>query len=202
MRQAIMTSHPEKMTTLSTNRLILQPLTEVHRQDLFRLFSTEEVTRLMGIATMKEESEVESWLEQYKAEQIQQHHMEWAIILRDSKEFAGRCGFANINWKHKRAEISCALIKEFWGKKIGEEALKSMLQYAFSELGLNRIEAQLWPDNARMVRLLEKLGFNREGILKGHYYYNEKFGDTVVYGLLNPASKPAVSPLANPTPGR
>jgi ribosomal-protein-alanine N-acetyltransferase len=64
------------------------------------------------------------------------------------------------------------------------EALQTMLAYGFSTLKLHRIEALVVPGNERSVRVLEKLGFQEEGVLRGYGFWNDKFWDLRCFSLL------------------
>ena len=72
----------------------------------------------------------------------------------------------------------------FWGRGYAPEAAGAVLQYAFEELGLNRVWAQHFTRNPASGRVLEKLGFQREGTLRGHQKRFDEFEDSVVYGIL------------------
>ena len=194
-----MSEYPDIIPSLTTTRLDLNPLTEVHRDGLFALFSDEEVTQLMGMSLMSDRSEVDSWIDDYRKEQKRESRIERAIVVRNTQQFIGRCALTNINWAHRRSEVSCAFQKQFWGNKFANESLREVLRYAFSELNLHRIEAQLWPDNGRMLSVLRSLGFVKEGLLKGHFQYKGTFGDTTVCALLNPehhATQATISTLS------
>ena len=64
------------------------------------------------------------------------------------------------------------------------EALTAMINYAFSSLGLHRLEADSDDKNAASLALLEKLGFEREGFFRERWLVNETWEDSVMLGLL------------------
>lgn len=174
----------EQIPSLVSDRLLLDPLSSRCREDLYRLFSDREVTDLMGIRMMTSISEVDDWLKKTSEKQSQHVSFEWGIRLLETSRFVGRCGLTNIDWEHKHCQISCALLKEFWGRGIAKEALEKVIAFAHESLKLHRIEALLWPHNNQMERVLVKLGFEYEGRLKEHYLFNGKFGDTAEWALL------------------
>lgn len=72
-------------------------------------------------------------------------------------------------------------------RRLATEALAAILAYGFSELGLHRVEAQTVADNEESVRLLDRLGFQREGTRRGHSFEEDGlFHDEAIYGLLAP----------------
>ena len=66
----------------------------------------------------------------------------------------------------------------------GTEMLTLMLDYAFRQLGLRRIHAQIMAPNISSQKLFEKLGFQKEGILRAHVLRNNEYLDMLMYGLL------------------
>ncbi len=66
------------------------------------------------------------------------------------------------------------------------QAMDAVIGIAFNELGLHRLEADVDPGNTGSLALLEKLGFEREGLFRDRWYINKHWSDSVMLGLLNP----------------
>lgn len=96
----------------------------------------------------------------------------------------GSCTLFAVNTGQGRAEIGYALASDCWGHGYAQEALRLVLDYAFFTLGLRRIEADTDPRNAPSLRLLEKLGFAREGLLRERWLVGDELCDSVLLGLL------------------
>ena len=77
-----------------------------------------------------------------------------------------------------------ALGRAHWGNGYIWEALNALLAYAFEELGMHRIEADVDPRNAASIRTLERLGFVREGYLRERWHVGGEIQDALFYGLL------------------
>ena len=71
-----------------------------------------------------------------------------------------------------------------WGKAYATEAVRAMLQWAYGALDLNRVEAELDTRNAASARVLEKLGFEREGLRREDCIVSGEVSDSWIYGLL------------------
>ncbi|MFD1031635.1 GNAT family N-acetyltransferase [Metaplanococcus flavidus] len=84
------------------------------------------------------------------------------------------------------AMIGYAVDRNYNGKGYATEAIRLMVEYAFKELGLHRIEAGVMPHNAPSLRVLEKAGFEREGIARKNVQINGKWQDHVVMAIINP----------------
>ena len=96
----------------------------------------------------------------------------------------GNIALWRIDKAHHRAEIGYILCPEQWGKGIMDEAMKVVLFYAFNEMKLHSIEAQINPHNLQSEKLLQKNGFIKEAHFRENYFYNGRFLDTVVYSLV------------------
>lgn len=117
--------------------------------------------------------------------------------LRDSEEkkslgfgifngdvLIGSMGFVNFNWPSKRAEIGYWIAKEHEGKGIITKSCKLLLNYAFDDLNLNRVEIRCASENVRSRAVPERLGFTQEGILRQSEWRHDRLYDMVIYGIL------------------
>ena len=71
-----------------------------------------------------------------------------------------------------------------WGKGLATEAVRRVLQFGFERIGLHRVEAELDPRNTASARLLERIGFRYEGLLRERWWVYEEWCDSALYGLL------------------
>ena len=83
-----------------------------------------------------------------------------------------------------RAELGYWIGAPYWNKGFATEAARAVLDFAFSRTQLNRITAERFAQNAASERVLEKLGFTQEGVLRQARYKDGRFLDVVAYGLL------------------
>jgi ribosomal-protein-alanine N-acetyltransferase len=112
--------------------------------------------------------------------------MRWGIERLDTCELIGTVGFNLWNQKHKRAEIGYELHPQHWGQGYASEAAAAVMAYGFNNLQLIRIGAVVFLENQASQHVLEKLGFQKEGVLKNYMYQNGKAHDTFVYSSLSP----------------
>jgi len=97
---------------------------------------------------------------------------------------AGTIGFVNFNWPSKRTELGYWIAKDHEGKGIITQSCKLLLEYAFTELGMNRVEIHCAAENSRSRAVPERLGFTLEGILRQSEWRHDRFYDMVIYGKL------------------
>ncbi len=80
--------------------------------------------------------------------------------------------------------IGYDLSRPYWRRGIMTEALEAVIEFGFERMGLNRIEAVVFVENVASHRLLEKLRFEREGVLRDYEFLKGRFVDMVMYSLL------------------
>ncbi|GGA85422.1 GNAT family N-acetyltransferase [Ornithinibacillus halotolerans] len=179
-----MTIHTNTFPILETNRLILRQITEKDAEDILKYLSDEEVMQYYGLEPFESIHDALEEISWYQSLQNNKTGTRWGITLKESDVVIGSCGFHNTNSEHYRTEIGFELSKEYWGKGIAREAVEAILTYGFNELNLNRIEALIEPPNQSSQKLVERLGFIREGLLRDYEFTSGKFDDLYMYSLL------------------
>jgi len=108
----------------------------------------------------------------------------WAIEWKDTGAVIGKCVLWQYDENNQRAEVGYILNRQYWRMGLMSETLVVMIDYAFSGLGLHRLEADTDVNNTASLALLEKLGFQREGLFRERWYVNGQRQDSVMLGLL------------------
>ena len=108
----------------------------------------------------------------------------WAIALVADDAMIGTCTLFALDVRHRRAMIGYALARAHWSHGYAQEALRLALGHAFGALQLHRVEADIDPRNTTSVKLVERLGFTREGLLRERWFVGDDVQDSVIYGLL------------------
>ncbi|MCX0409593.1 GNAT family N-acetyltransferase [Clostridium perfringens] len=95
-------------------------------------------------------------------------------------------GLYNIDFYSNNTEIGYTIEKNFWGKGVASECIKAIENFAFEILDMNRIIAMIDSNNISSIKLSEKLGFHKDGILREHYYNKskDKYINIWVYSLI------------------
>ncbi len=166
------------MITLTTERLVLRPLQKDDLETFLAIFSNPEVTRYYEVETMTEPAQAEKLLDQFIA------IGRLGIVPKGSEKIIGSCGIFSINQEHYSASLGYDLAHEYWGRGIMTEALIALLGYGFLSMGLNRINALTYPDNAASIRVLTKLGFRTEGVMREFGFWKGCFRDMSLHALL------------------
>jgi ribosomal-protein-alanine N-acetyltransferase len=114
----------------------------------------------------------------------------FGIYLNESHRLIGQIGLFKIErGPAQRAMVGYSLDKEQNGKGYMTEALKSIVDFGFDQLKLHRIEAGVMPHNIGSIKILEKTGFQKEGIAKQYVMINGKWEDHQILAIINNKNK-------------
>jgi [ribosomal protein S5]-alanine N-acetyltransferase len=131
------------------------------------------------------EADADNWLA-LVANLTRQHGCACHWAIRTTEEaMIGACGFNGLEvGKSHRGEIGYWLAKPFWGQGIMTAVVQRLCQHAFEQLGLVKIMAHVFPPNLASARVLEKCGFQQEGLLRKHFLKEGKLLDAKLFALL------------------
>ena len=123
------------------------------------------------------------WLSSLMTDQT---NIMFIIEKSDSSEMIGCCGLTHINWKEGHGEVSIYIGEEKWQEKgYASDALQLLLKYGFCESRLHRIYAIIFEYNDASIKFFEKNGFKFEGKHREARFWDGKFHDELVYGVLD-----------------
>jgi [ribosomal protein S5]-alanine N-acetyltransferase len=108
----------------------------------------------------------------------------FAMCLKKSSRHIGNIKLGPINWYHRSADISLLIgEKDCWRKGYASEAIDLITKFAFLSLGLNKLKAGSYVENIGSIKAFERVGYQREGLLKGAVFSKGKETDIVLLGL-------------------
>ncbi len=176
----------ESFPVLSTPRLVLREIVQDDAEAMFRIRGDVRVTRLNSGQPMQSIDDAHELIDKGRQAFLDQRRLDWGIVFRDAPRagIVGRCGFNYWLRQDRRASIGYDLGFAYWGRGIMTEAVRAMVAFGFDQLDLNRIEADTDAENYGSMRVLEKVGFRREGIQRDQYFEWDEFHDLVLFGLL------------------
>ena len=171
---------------LDTPRLRLRPLADADVPTLFAIFKDAEAMRYWTTPAMTVMAEAEALLGDIERHAEAETLFQWGIARREDDLVIGTCTLFRIDREHRRGELGYILRRDHWGRGLASEALTALIGHAFGGLGLHRLEADIDPRNSVSIRLVERLGFRREGHLRERYFVADEIQDSLIYGLLAP----------------
>ena len=169
---------------IETERLTLKPLVIDDSDSLLGIFSDPEVMRYWNTAPWTTNQDAIDFINESNDSMQRKESLILGVYLKSTGELAGKCMLFSYDKESKRAEIGFGLGRSCWGKGYISEAGEALVQYAFDSLGLRRIEAEIDPDNQSSAKVLEKLGFSQEGLLRQRWEVNGIVSDSAMYGRL------------------
>jgi [ribosomal protein S5]-alanine N-acetyltransferase len=148
--------------TLVTRRLVLRKLSEQDCHEIFALRSDPEVNRFIHRPKPADMHDALEFIKRINAGIEKKLSLYWVISTRNQPEFAGTICLWNFVEQHAVAELGYELLPAFQGKGFMQEAIETILHFAFEKINLKRIEAFTDKENLRSINLLNKMGFKPE----------------------------------------
>jgi RimJ/RimL family protein N-acetyltransferase len=180
--------------TLQTARLRLRPFTDADADALFVLHSSAYVLRYWDTPPWSEPARAERFLATCRQMAEDGTGVRLAIDRVADGAFIGWCSLARWNPSHHSASLGYCLDDAAWGNGYATEAARALLGWAFDTLELNRVQAEADTRNVASARVLEKLGFIREGTLREDCVVDGEVSDSWVYGLIRREWAPTLAP--------
>jgi ribosomal-protein-alanine N-acetyltransferase len=171
---------PGERVELSTERLVLRPISLEDFHEILAYSQDEE----WGRYTPDPKPYTRRFGEQFVARKVLapwETAPRFSIVLED--KVVGGVGL-EIDAANKAGELAYSLARAHWGKGLVPEAARCVIAWGFRDLGLEKIFAQADFRNKRSLRVMEKLGMTREGVLRSHRKVRGERVDEVYYGIL------------------
>jgi RimJ/RimL family protein N-acetyltransferase len=169
---------------LTTERLVL------------RRFRPSDAGTLAGYRTDPEVARYQSWQSPYSlakaqyaiesfaaADPDEPGWFQYAVELTAERAHIGDVG-VNLHDNRRQADIGYTLASERQGHGYATEAVRAVLEHLFRVKGLHKVSAECDARNVASSRLLERTGFQREGLLRRHSWVKGEWTDDLLYGLL------------------
>jgi ribosomal-protein-alanine N-acetyltransferase len=169
--------------TLTTERLVLRPLTQSDAADVFRLVNDPEIARnTLLIPHPYPEGLAEEWIASHEERFEKNQEVVFAITSRETGSLLGVIGI--IPEPHDQASLGYWIAKELWNRGYATEAAAAAIAYAFETLGVNRVEAIHYTRNPSSGRVMQKCGMHLEGTLRQARKKGDEYVDVRVYSIL------------------
>lgn len=180
----------ESIPRLSTKRLVLrapeprdaEAIHEVHRH-------APVAAGVLSIPHPHTVADARAWMERFRASLIASDRVHrnliWLICLAEDGRVVGDCGL-HCNTVHRRGTLGYLIHPDCWNRGLVTEALEGVLEWAFAKMNppLHRAQADHFPENPASGRVLEKLGFTREALMRGFILKNGEPRDVVRWAVL------------------
>jgi RimJ/RimL family protein N-acetyltransferase len=160
---------------IETERLVLRRMMLYDAPALHALLSDPETMRYWSTPPHATPAESEAWVAEGVAAMARGDGHDFVVL--ESERLIGRVAF----WMGN--EIGFLFSRAVWGKGYATEALRATLRYGFEQLGFKSVRADVDPENARSLKLLERTGFRRTGTAERTFKIGERWVDSVYLEL-------------------
>lgn len=143
-----------------------------------------DLGRLLGFETDPDEASLRETVERQTPELGERRHAQLAIADAASDAFLGELMIHSLSDRNRRGELGFFVVPAHRGRGVAGRAVGIALDWLFGELDLLRVEITTTPDNTIVPSLAERLGFQREGLLRGRNFERGQRVDLVWFGLL------------------
>lgn len=170
---------------IETKRLILRPFCPEDAKSAFKNWAgIEAVQSLYGEPAYKTVEEVNKLLEKYISGYVTGYTYRWAVVEKGSGECIGQIAYFLVDKNNSWGEIEYCIGTAYQGKGYATEATKAVIDYGFRTIGFNKVQICVRPSNIKSKRVIEKCGFEYEGMLRDYFYINGEYEGRMYYSLL------------------
>lgn len=180
MNQTVFNSFP----TMETGQLILRKIEAEDAKDLFEFLSDASVNQYMTHNPFENIVQVQRLINGMQQCFEAKQKILWGIAKKDAKKIIGYCGYHAFDESNLTGEVSFCLAKDHWGQGIMTDAVRAIIPFGFHKIELNRIEAKSMPGNTAAFKVLEKAGFQKDGLIRQGLLKNQTFHDLYLYSIL------------------
>lgn len=201
-----MTTESQQPQTIEQNGVRLRPLRKTDAPTLFDYLRNPLVTEKTSFPEITIPM-VEAMIARVQNRWAQGYLSKWGIVRvptpteTEDDVLVGTCGFNDWSRPHGWAEIAFDLAQDQWGKGVMHQAVTALLNWTFAPDQpdqVHRVHGFVRVDNQRSARLLERLGFVREGCLRSYRNCRGRAHDFFIYGLLRADWETRLANLADP----
>lgn len=170
---------------LLTERLCLREIVPADADAVFAIQSDPQVMRWFGAEQMHERQQAQQLIAMFADWRRQPAPgTRWGLVRRDNGRLIGSAGLFRWNRSWRNCVLGYELAQPAWGQGYMREALVAILDYGFAEMDLHRVQAEIHPDNAASIALVQRLGFQYEGRHREQGYWAGQFHHLDCYALL------------------
>jgi [ribosomal protein S5]-alanine N-acetyltransferase len=168
---------------LSDETIRLEPLDARFVSDFEQLATDPDTVRFTRVPAAPDAGFAAAWVDRYVAGWNDGSRAGFAILSPDD-QFLGMVAIVDLDLAGRQGEIGYIVVPTARGQGVAGRALRLVSAWALGELGLERVELRISFDNEPSVRVAERLGFVREGVLRSLHLKDDARGDMAVYSLL------------------
>jgi len=169
---------------IELERVRLRAIAQADIDGIYAIYSDADTARYLSRPAWTDRAQAATFVERVQASYGTGSAISLAVERKSDGALVGECVLFGFNEQCRRAEIGYTLGRAYRSQGYMREALAGLIDVGFGPLDLNRIEADIDPRNAPSARILERLGFVKEGYLRERWIVAGEKSDTALFGLL------------------
>ena len=172
--------------TLRTSRLTMRAFTQEDMETYLAIMQDSEVTKYTGNAFddfFKDEQAIRNWLSNINRRLLKAKRVfTWCIEHKEHGKVIGRIDLGGFDMR-SMGDVAYHISSDYWNKGLTTEAIGVVTDFGLNKLLLHRIQAFVMPQNKASIRVLEKSGYEQEGVLR-KYRFGKGFHDAAVLSII------------------
>lgn len=173
-----------EMKALETERLTLRRITKKDAADMYEYAKNPDVSKYLTWSAHESLSYTSGYIRFLQKKYRKGEFFDWGVEIKDTGKFIGTCGFTYIDFQNKKAEIGYVLNPKYHNCGYATECVSRVIEYAFEDLGLHRIEARIMDGNIASERVIKKSGFSEEGTAADEMFIKNAYKTIHHYALI------------------
>ncbi|KAB3525920.1 GNAT family N-acetyltransferase [Alkaliphilus serpentinus] len=175
-----------KFPVLESSNLILKGIEKEDVKEVFSIYNNDKVFEFCGILPKRNINTVENMIGHFERDYNKKSRIKWGVYSKnDNSRLVGIIEAMDFNQKVNMVTIGYFLAEDQWGRGIASEAVRRLITFLFEVAEINRIHAEVMPDNVASKKVLLKNGFIKEGLVRQARLWSGKgLVDLEIYGIL------------------
>ena len=176
----------EQFPHIVTDEITLRKILDSDLDNLFEIYSNENLFKHSPVMLKKNKNTVANMIGHFERDFHKRKSIFLGICLNgEPNNIVGIAEMFDYSNEVNMITIGYRLNNKFWSKGIATKTVKAMKDYIFNHIGINRIQAFVMPENIKSQNVLQRNGFNKEGIIRqGYAWKGHGVVDLILYSLL------------------
>jgi ribosomal-protein-alanine N-acetyltransferase len=176
----------EQFPSITSEKITLRKIVDSDLDSIFEIYSNEKLFKYSPVMHTNNKNTVANKIGHFERDFCKKKCIFLGISLNsEPNKVVGIAEMFDYSSEVNMITIGYRLNDRFWGKGIATEAVKLITDYIFDNLGINRIQAFVMPENIKSQEVLKRNGFIKEGVIRqGHMWKGHGVVDLILYSLL------------------
>ncbi|MCY6355939.1 GNAT family N-acetyltransferase [Clostridium sp. ZS2-4] len=175
-----------ELPVLESESIILKKIEKTDIQEVFAIYNNDKVFKYCGILPKHNIETVGNMIGHFERDYNKRSRVKWGIFSKNhTNKLVGIIEGMDFNQKVNMVTIGYFLAEEYWKKGIATEAVSILIKFLFETVNINRIHAEVIPENFVSKKVLEKNRFIKEGLVRqANLWPGKGVIDLEIYGIL------------------